>query len=304
MGQKYVYNPLTCEYDIIDEGAPGLPGPRGPIGATGVGVPSGGTTGQVLSKTSDDDHDTEWTNPGGSEVVDDTSPQLGGDLESNGHGLLIGDISIRSGLDMDGVVTGMLMLGRADNSTQTPGIGSVGDLYIGSNIGEDGSGDWLPAIYMQGLDVGFELAPGGSLAIQSVSGGTSYLDPSGLTGTRTLYLPDKDGTILVDRNPRVLSTASIATIEPDVDEYDQYIVTAQAAALGIDDPVGDAVAGGKILFTFRDNGTPRALTWDSSYRGIGVTLPATTVAGKWVYVGAVYNAADSKWDVIAVMEET
>ena len=65
MGQKYVYNPLTCEYDIIDEGAPGLPGPRGPIGAPGVGVPSGGTTGQVLSKTSDDDHDTEWTNPGG-----------------------------------------------------------------------------------------------------------------------------------------------------------------------------------------------------------------------------------------------
>jgi len=34
-------------------------------GAPGIGVPEGGTTGQVLAKKTDTDHDTEWTDPSG-----------------------------------------------------------------------------------------------------------------------------------------------------------------------------------------------------------------------------------------------
>lgn len=34
-------------------------------GANGVGVPTGGTTGQVMTKSSDTDYDTEWTTPSG-----------------------------------------------------------------------------------------------------------------------------------------------------------------------------------------------------------------------------------------------
>lgn len=37
-------------------------GPTGPTGATGEGVIAGGTTGQVLSKASETDYDTEWVN--------------------------------------------------------------------------------------------------------------------------------------------------------------------------------------------------------------------------------------------------
>lgn len=35
-------------------------GPQGPAGAAGAGVASGGTAGQILSKTSSTDYDTEW----------------------------------------------------------------------------------------------------------------------------------------------------------------------------------------------------------------------------------------------------
>lgn len=42
-------------------GATGPQGPTGPAGADGVGVPTGGTPGQVLSKASGTDYDTEWT---------------------------------------------------------------------------------------------------------------------------------------------------------------------------------------------------------------------------------------------------
>ena len=57
------------------------------------------------------------------------------------------------------------------------------------------------------------------------------------------------------------------------------------------------------MFRIEDNGTARAITWDAAYRAIGVTLPTTTVAGKVLYVGAKWNAADSLWDVLAVGQQ-
>src|SRR6185295_3565145 len=55
-----------------EEGPPGLTGPPGPIGPEGpegapgddgLGVPTGGTNGQVLMKSSDTDFDTVWWTP-------------------------------------------------------------------------------------------------------------------------------------------------------------------------------------------------------------------------------------------------
>lgn len=51
-------------------GATGPQGPQGPAGPDGVGIPTGGTTGQVLSKASETDYDTEWTTPSGGDVTD------------------------------------------------------------------------------------------------------------------------------------------------------------------------------------------------------------------------------------------
>ena len=44
----------------------GEPGAQGEPGAPGVGVPSGGTAGQVQTKTTDEDYETEWADPSGS----------------------------------------------------------------------------------------------------------------------------------------------------------------------------------------------------------------------------------------------
>lgn len=43
-----------------EQGIPGPQGPAGPQGIPGEGFPVGGTTGQVLTKGSDQDYDTEW----------------------------------------------------------------------------------------------------------------------------------------------------------------------------------------------------------------------------------------------------
>lgn len=54
-------------FNVMDgqDGEDGAPGQDGADGAPGVGVPTGGTTGQVLAKASSTDYDTEWVNAGG-----------------------------------------------------------------------------------------------------------------------------------------------------------------------------------------------------------------------------------------------
>lgn len=51
-------------------GATGPKGDKGDKGDAGVGVPAGGITGQVLTKASGTDYDTEWTDPSGGDVTD------------------------------------------------------------------------------------------------------------------------------------------------------------------------------------------------------------------------------------------
>lgn len=114
------------------------------------------------------------------------------------------------------------------------------------------------------------------------------------------------GQVLTDKriNPRVSTTASGSSLTPTIASYDQYIYTALAANLTINAPTGTPVNGNKLLFTIKDNGTSRTLTWNAVFRALGVTLPTATTANKTMYVGAVYNAANSKWDVIAVAVES
>lgn len=92
------------------------------------------------------------------------------------------------------------------------------------------------------------------------------------------------------------------------DNYDQQEFTALANALTINADAGSPSNGQQAIFRFADNGTARALTWTTgtskSFRSVGTPLPTTTVASKTLYVGCVYNSTASRWDVIAVAQET
>ena len=98
-------------------------------------------------------------------------------------------------------------------------------------------------------------------------------------------------------------TASTSTLTPNIDNNDQETITDLAAALTIAAPSGTASTGMKLIIRLKDNGTARALTWNSIYRALGATIPTTTVANKLTYVGLVYNSTDTKWDVVAVSQE-
>ena len=102
---------------------------------------------------------------------------------------------------------------------------------------------------------------------------------------------------------RVGTTASSSSLTIAGDDVDVYTVTALAADITINAPSGTPTQGQTLLIRLKDNGTGRAITWNAIFRAIGVTLPTTTTANKTMYVGAVYNTTDSKWDVVSVNEE-
>ena len=113
-----------------------------------------------------------------------------------------------------------------------------------------------------------------------------------LTGSQTLTNKRID--------PRVTSAASASSLTPSVATADIYAYTALAANLTINAPTGTPVDGDKLIFRLLDNGTSRTLTWDATYTVIGVTLPTATTISKTTYVGCIYNANNTRWDVIAV----
>lgn len=74
------------------QGEIGPQGPQGDPGPAGPGVPAGGTTGQVLTKLSDSDHDTGWKDPeGGSGGEDGYSPTVETSVIEGGHRVTITD---------------------------------------------------------------------------------------------------------------------------------------------------------------------------------------------------------------------
>jgi hypothetical protein len=108
---------------------------------------------------------------------------------------------------------------------------------------------------------------------------------------------------------RIFSAASdTSPLAWNSDMYDTTILTAQAEALTISADAGTAQYDGKKhLFRFKDDGTARALTFTTGvakgFQAMGRVIPTTTVLGKWMYVGVVWNATASRWDVISVARE-
>jgi len=105
---------------------------------------------------------------------------------------------------------------------------------------------------------------------------------------------------------RVSSTASSGSPTPDIDTTDEYILTALAAGATFGAPTGTPIEGQQLIIRIKDNGTAQSLGWNSGVGGYrastDLALPATTVLGKTLYLGFMYNSTDSKWDLLAKLD--
>lgn len=101
----------------------------------------------------------------------------------------------------------------------------------------------------------------------------------------------------------VTTTSQLAPLSPDFKANDMYIFTVQSGGLIINNPASDPATPKGFMFRVKDDTTARSITWDTKFRGIGETLPTTTVSGKTTYVSGITNPTDGTYDVLSVKTE-
>ena len=101
---------------------------------------------------------------------------------------------------------------------------------------------------------------------------------------------------------RINTSASAATHTINADTTDIFTVTAQAEAVTFAQPSGTPTAGQTLIIRIKDNGGARGITWNGIFRAsTDLALPTTTVLGKTMYCGFIYNLTDTKWDMAAFL---
>jgi hypothetical protein len=154
----------------------------------------------------------------------------------------------------------------------------------------------------------------GSGTVTSIIAGTG-LSGGTITSTGTIAIDSTVATLSGTQtftNKRVTSrigsngATTSGNITPTSDTADQFNITGLTGTSAIQIPSGTPTDAQRLSIRIKDNGTARTLSWVTTaggYRVIGTTLPLTTTANKTIYVGCVYNSADSFWDVVAVASE-
>ena len=103
---------------------------------------------------------------------------------------------------------------------------------------------------------------------------------------------------------KVGAIVSASSLAPNIDSYNMYQITALAATMTFGNPTGTPTAGQSLIIRIKDSGSAQALYYGTQYREIGQALPSTTVGGKTLYLGFIYNATDTKWDLVGTAQQS
>lgn len=139
------------------------------------------------------------------------------------------------------------------------------------------------------------------LASVTVVNGATEIENEDITDERE-QIKFKEAVIPDVVSSQIITTSTAPTPTGDKRRNDLYI-TALSSAMTLQAPSGVPQNGNTLIVRIKDNGTARAISYNSIYRGIGFALPTSTVANKTIYLGAIYNSSAEKWDVIAVPQE-
>ena len=192
-----------------------------------------------------------------------------------------------------------LMTDGSSISWETPTAGASGsDTQVQFNDGGTALGGDAGLTYNKTSDT---LSVLGSIELGHASDTSLSRNAAGVLQVEGVVIPTISSTNTLTNKritSRVVTTTDDATAVIDVDVTDEYELSAVANATTFS-TTGTPTDGQKLIIRFKDAGAAKDLTWDSVFVAIGVTAPTTTVAGKWHYVGCVYNSAASKWHILA-----
>jgi hypothetical protein len=131
-------------------------------------------------------------------------------------------------------------------------------------------------------------------------GGVAYNQPGTLI--RRIFHSGSWTNFVNTVDSRISQTASTATLTPDLNAFDTFEITAQAAGLTIANPTGTVRNFDGFIIRVTDNGTARALSFGSNYRAFGAALPTTTTIGKTLYITCIFNSTVNLFDVTTVQQ--
>jgi hypothetical protein len=134
----------------------------------------------------------------------------------------------------------------------------------------------------------------GPIGPQGEIGETGPIGPEGPIGP--------DGPIgPTGRIPVIQKVTNVPTLTPTFAD-DLVEVTAQAQNLTLANFTGTAIPGLGVVIYIKAIGA-YSISYGTEYRAVDVVLPTTTVSGKVLYLAGIWNAHDTKFDVLAVGQE-
>lgn len=125
--------------------------------------------------------------------------------------------------------------------------------------------------------------------------------------TRLSALITAIGTDIKNMDQKSSTTSSATPAPIGFAKRNTYMLTALAAGATFAAPSGTPVDGNTLTIRVKDNGSAQTLAWNAIYLALDTTnapLPSTTVAGKWLYLGFIYNSTDSKWHLVSVLKQS
>ena len=141
----------------------------------------------------------------------------------------------------------------------------------------------------------------------STSTTSGALIVTGGIGAQNAYLVNLNvsGKVTGTNAPKVSSSVTTSSLTWSSLTTDQVNVTGLTTSLTIasDSATSAPVDGQKVLFRIKAAGAGLTLSLSGTgtypFRVIGAVIPGTLTNGNTLYIGCVYNAADTKWDVIS-----
>lgn len=218
------------------------------------------------------------------------------------------------------IATGVSGLGTGVATALAVNVGSAGAAVVnGGALGTPSSGTLSNATGLPlstGVTGTLPVANGGTgvanNAAMTVTGSGNFAYTRTLTGTTNVTFP-VTGTLatlagtetLTNKrvNPRVLSASSYTTdtgTSLNIDNLDEFIVTAQAGALKFNNPTGTPVDGQCLLIAVTGTAA-QTLTYDTQFQASTVALPTTTVSTNRLNMGFVWSSATSKWIILGAV---
>ena len=100
----------------------------------------------------------------------------------------------------------------------------------------------------------------------------------------------------------VESFTNPSSLAPDASLITQINANAQAQTLTLSVPT-NPFDGAKVIYRIRAASTS-TLTWNAAFNDLKGSLPTSAPINKSIYVGVIYDAFTSNWDVVSVVEQS